>query len=436
MKTKLPPGPRGRILPTLKLLRKPRTYYPYIIKKYGDPLFINGLNGRVVCTANPELIRTIVAADPMIYDPFATQTLIPLIGENSLLVISGVEHQRERKLLMPPFHGDRMRAYANLIEKVTHKHLQKIPRDKVLPIHDVTAEISMEIIVRAVFGVESDEKVNTFVAAIQKYVDVGHPFLIFSKMLHRPFFGIGPWDRFVKARDIFYDMLMKEIDNRLQNEEPQEDILSLLVSARYEDGSRMSREALRDHALTLLFAGHETTAVAMAWAFYHLHKNPQKLNTLHEELQSHNETELTSLVKLPYLKAVCDESLRLNPIVSDFLRTLAKPFSIGGYDLEPGYSLAVLVNATHYDENIYPQPDEFQPERFIDKKYRPWEYMPFGGGHRRCIGAAFALFEMAIVLKTALTNRKWQLCEPKPVKAIRRNVTMAPKGGIRMMRLS
>lgn len=204
---------------------------------------------------------------------------------------------------------------------------------------------------------------------------------------------------------------------------------------KYGDGERLSRETLRDHILTLLFAGHETTAVGMAWAFYHLYRNPGKLDILQNELAKNNEP-LTSLTKLPYLKAVCDETLRLNPIASDFLRTLAQPFSIGGYDLKPGYSLGAITSAVHYDENLYPQAHEFEPQRFMERKYRPWEYMPFGGGHRRCIGAAFALFEMAIVLKTALTRYEWRLCESQPVSAVRRNVTMAPKTGVRMMRLS
>lgn len=435
MKIKLPPGPRGRILPTYRILKYPYTYYRYLIKKYGDPFFIHGLNGRVLCTANPELIRAIISADPMIYEPFAAQTLVPLIGENSLFVIRGSEHQRQRKLLMPPFHGERMRAYADLIEKATHKHLQDIPQHKRFVMHEVTADISLEIILRAVFGIDCDEKVAKFTKKIKKYVGVAHPFLVFSKSLQRSFLGVSPWDRFVKARDHFNKILMAEIDSRLEEKEAREDILSLLISARYEDGERLSRETLRDHVLTLLFAGHETTAVGMAWAFYHLYRNPDKLDILQKELAKNNEP-LTSLTKLPYLKAVCDETLRLNPIASDFLRTLAQPFSIGGYDLKPGYSLGAITSAVHYDENLYPQAHKFEPQRFIERKYRPWEYMPFGGGHRRCIGAAFALFEMAIVLKTALTCYEWQLCEPQPVSAVRRNVTMAPKTGVRMMRLS
>ena len=191
--------------------------------------------------------------------------------------------------------------------------------------HEITADISLEIILRAVFGIDCDEKVTKFIKIIKKYVGVAHPFLIFSKSLQRSFFGIGPWDRFVKARNHFNQLLMAEIDSRLEKDELQEDILSLLISARYEDGTRLSRETLRDHVLTLLFAGHETTAVGMAWAFYHLHRNPDKLDILQKELTENSES-LTSLTKLPYLKAVCDETLRLNPIVSETINETA--FSI------------------------------------------------------------------------------------------------------------
>ncbi len=223
----------------------------------------------------------------------------------------------------------------------------------------------------------------------------------------------------------------REIANVRNQTVQRTDILSLLLQSRYEDGSGISVEHVKHELSTLLFAGHETSAIALAWALYHLHRNPSTLKALRKSLDASGDS-FEQLAKNPYLKAIVQETLRLNPIVTEVLRLLKSPLQLDQFEIPPGFAVAPAAVIAHYNPTTYPEPDRFLPERFLERSYSPFEYFPFGGGHRRCIGAAFATYEMAIVLGTLLNRFEFELLERNDVVPRRRNVTMGPSTAIHL----
>lgn len=430
----LPPGPKGRLLQTMKLLRSPFTYYPPVFKKYGDPFTIPAINGTVVCTARPELIKKIFAADPNTYLPFAVDSFLTLVGPRSVFVLTGAEHRRERKLLMPPFHGDRMRAYGRAMMAVAEQKANAWTAGKPFAMMDSTQEMTLDIIIRTVFGVQDETTLVALRDAIRVMAESVHPMVMFTKFMRNEFGGFGPYSRMIRSRKALDAIVVGEIQRRRKTEDFGQDILSLLLMSRYDDGSEMDDATICDELRGLLFAGHETTAIALAWAFYWTHKHPEVLARLHEEIDALPvDADPEVIAKLPYLDAVCSETMRLNPIIQENIRTLAVPFELGGYTIEPGVCVASVSAMLHYDPELYPEPHAFRPERFLERSFGPHEYIPFGGGHRRCIGAAFASFEMRLILATVLRSRKLRLETDADLIAVRRNVTMAPQKGVPMV---
>jgi cytochrome P450 len=246
-----------------------------------------------------------------------------------------------------------------------------------------------------------------------------------------PFFGHSPWDRFRRAKEVLSAMIYAEIENRRRSGTSGADILSLMLAARHEDGSAMTDEELRDELLTLLFAGHETTGIALAWSIYWLLRHPDCMNRLLAEIDAlGNNPEPEQIGRLPYLDAVVSETLRLHPIVPDVPRKLTRPFEIGGYVLPEGTGVAVATAMIHTRPDLYPDPERFKPERFLERRYSPFEFTPFGGGARRCLGAAFATYEMKIVLATLLSHHRLVLTEKADVRPGRRNVVLGPATGV------
>jgi cytochrome P450 len=262
--------------------------------------------------------------------------------------------------------------------------------------------------------------------AIRKVVRKTNPILFFSTKTHFSFLGLSPWDRFQAARLQLRKLFNELYEQRQQNPTDGEDIFSMMTAARYEDGESITRDHLREELMTFLLAGHETSAIAMTWAIYHLHTNPAVLETLREELRTLPDRSFASLAAAPYLKAVVQETLRIHPIVTEVLRKLRTPMSLGEWTIPAGFAVAPATVLAHYNSAAYPDPDTFQPERFLERSYSPFEYFPFGGGHRRCIGAAFASYEMAIVLGTILGEHAWELVDKVQVTPSRRNLTMGP----------
>lgn len=428
----LPPGPRYlKPLQTFRFLKNASGFLSECRSRYGDPFTAPLPVGDVVVTADPEGIRDIFSADPAVFEPLGQLILAPALGDNSLLLMGGQRHKRERKLLMPPFHGERMRAYGLLMRDVTLRAAGSLRPGGTFRAQDVTQGISLDVIIRAVFGIDEPERMRRYREVLTAYMESYTPLLMAARPLRRSFGGMGPWARFQRHVAELDQLLSEELATRRGHEEGHIDILSLLLGARDEEGQPMKDPELKDELRTLLLAGHETTAIGMAWALHHLHHHPETLKRLVEELSPLGaEPEPEALAKLPYLGAVCDEALRLHPVVPVVGRRTLAPFTLRGRELPAGTGVMAAICVAHMDPALYPEPERFRPERFLERKYTPFEYLPFGGGARRCIGAAFALYEMRIALGTLLAAHRFSLASPEPERPVRRNVTIGPGNGV------
>ncbi|MCX4241687.1 cytochrome P450 [Paraliomyxa miuraensis] len=425
-----PRGPSIRLWSTYQVLAHPMSSLPRWFQRYGDPLLVPTINGNVVMTGRPELVKQIFASSAASYSPFAADGIAALTGPRSVFQLRDVEHRRHRRLIMPSFHGARMRAYAEAMRDTTRTVLGEAAGRGTVRLHDLTQRISLEVIIRAVFGVQEPQRVQAFATAITTMVDAVSPSFLFMPFLQREMFGVGPYARFRRTFTALDEMLRDQIARSRRGGEGQ-DVLSMLLHARDEDGDQLDDDEIRDELRTLLFAGHETTAIALCWAVDAVGRHPDVARRLQGELlELGDEPEAEAIAKLPYLEAVCNESLRLYPIVTEVLRNLHQPMELGGYSLRPPTAVSACILEVHRNPTLYPEPHAFRPERFLDRKYGPHEFLPFGGGHRRCIGAAFASFELRVVLGTLLREFEVALLDPSTPRAVRRNVTMAPEGGV------
>lgn len=433
----LPPGSPRTPWKMLQVMKDPDAFIAEEVARHGDP-FTERYSGKpTVFSISPDAARRLLTADPDLFEVPNPEQLSPLVGKESVLFLVGARHRAERKLLNPHFHGGRMRAYGKLMRDITRRHTEGFRTSDVFRMLDVTQAISLEVIIRAVFGVESDS-LEAFRSVIVEFVRSFTPPLIFFKWLRRPLGGLGPWNRFLAIKEKFNQMIEEEITKRTEAAQrgvELHDILAMLISARYEDGSAMSREQIRDELIALLFAGHETTAVALGWALHHIHLDPAILERIRAELAPlGRDPEPEALSQLPYLTAVCKETLRLHPVVPILpMRQVREPFEFQGYTLPPGTLVSIGTVTLHKREDLYPAPLSFSPDRFLNRTFTPFEYMPFGGGPRRCIGAEFAMYEMKIVLGTMLSDMRLSLASSAPVRDDRRGLVLAPSGGVPML---
>jgi cytochrome P450 len=432
---RLPPGPRGSVWNTLWFIRDPYAFFAVNARRFGDPYTLPTATGPLVVTGKPELARAIFSADPDTFEPFAIGLIGPFLGKRSLIMSAGERHRRDRKLLTPPFHGARMRAYGRAIVEATREQTRSWRRGWEGPVQKTTAAISLDVILRAVFGIEEPVARERWSEAVRDDVGSASPAIIFLPGLRRDLFGFGPWSRFQRARNRLIAMMFDEMAARSANPggaRAREDILSLVMAARYDDGSAMSREEIRDQLLTLLAAGHETTATALAWALYWIHRDPPLLRDLRDELRALGpDAEPDAIAALPLLDATCSETLRLHPIVPDVARRVLAPMELGEWSVPKRGGVAVVTALLHANPDLYPRPEVFDARRFLGARPSPFEYTPFGGGARRCLGAAFAMYEMKLVLATLLGDVDLELID-RQVAPTRQNVTIGPKGGVRV----
>ncbi|MGB3655371.1 MAG: cytochrome P450 [Rivularia sp. (in: cyanobacteria)] len=406
-------------------------------KIYGDTfkLYLVG-NYPMVFVSHPQAIKEIFNANPDKFDVGRGNELVAsLLGEQSLILLDGAPHQRQRKLLTPPFHGDRMKSYGELICEITEKVISNWKIDEPFDVRNSMQEISLSVILQAVFGLNEGERYDEIKQLIASILDIsGSPLramLVFVPFLQKDLGAWSPWGSFLRQRKRLDDLLYAEIQERRDNPDAsREDILSLMMAATDEQGQPMTDQEMRDELMTLLVAGHETTASSLTWAFYWIHHLPEVREKLLAELDAVDNQDLSAIAKLPYLNAVCAETLRIYPIaLVAFPRINKAAIEIMGYEYPAETWLMPCIYLTHHREDLYPEPKQFKPERFIDKQYSPYEYLPFGGGNRRCIGMAFALFEMKLVLTTVLQNLDLSIVNNHEVKPTRRGATLAPSGG-------
>lgn len=430
--TKLPKGPPSAILQQLRYMRDPFKLFRDCRDRYGDPFYLPGLECGFVVTGEPEGLRTIFGADPGIYDPVYAELMAPLIGENSILIQTGDRHRAMRKLQAPPFHSARMKAYGALIRDLTLARLNALPRGQPFSAHHLTQSLSLDVIIQAVFGVTDRSWMDRFSAAMTAFVGAMHRSFIVFRFLRVELGGLTPYARFRRTQDQVHRMLDEAIAARRAAPEDRPDILGMLLAARYEDGAGMSDTEIRDHLLTLVIAGHETTALALQWALYELHHTPGPLERLRAELDAAGDGAPEAMAQRPYLQAVCDETLRLWPISPSMTRKLKAPLELLGYTVPAGQAVSASIYLAHRREEAYPDPERFRPERFLDRTFSPFEFLPFGGGARRCLGAAFAAFEMRVVLATLVRAARFRLHGDPAIRVVARNAIVGPSRPIQL----
>ncbi len=392
-----------------------------------------------VLVSQPAMIQTLLADD--LKGEFAAPVVSmvrPVLGDQSLFLQDGDRHRRQRKLLMPPFHGERMIAYGQLICCLTDQLMQHLPVGQPFSARTVMEDISLEVILEAVFGLSASSRAQQLKQLLIFYSGVFQSplfnVLLLFPALQRDMGFWSPWQHFLRKRQQLDDLLYSEICDRTHNPNGT-DILSLLLATRDEDGQSMSAQEIRDQLLTLLFTGHETTATALAWALYWIHAHPEIHTKLLAEIDGLGDRpDPMDLFRLPYLTAVCQETLRIYPVVPiSGPRIVKQPMELMGYRINPGSALHCCIYSTHHRPELYPQSKQFKPERFLERQFSPHEFLPFGGGNRRCIGAALAMFEMKLVLGTILSRYALTLASNKPVKPVRSSITLVPSGGVPMI---
>ena len=417
------PGPRiPRLLQTLLAVMRPVETRLSMRERHGHVFRTrDAIGGEFFHIADPALIEQVFKWKPADYSVGEPrQVMEPVTGPASILLLDGERHLRMRKLMLPPFHGEAIAHYAEVIEQITRREIDTWQDGETIRTRTVAQRITMEVIIRAVFGISDPERVAELQRVLPR-LSSPNPLLLLAQKDLGP---RSPWGRFIRLRDHVDRLLYAEIDQRRGDADgsARTDILTLLLSARDETGEPLSDRELRDELITILLAGHETTATSIGWAFERLLRTPAALERLTHEVEAGERGD--------YLDAVVKETLRLRPVVPEVFRSTAVPAELGGYRLAPGTQVAASILLVHLDPKLYPpDPQAFRPERFLDGAPEPYTWIPFGGGVRRCLGAAFATLEMKIVISTILSRARLRAPRTKAEKARFRGVTILPSRG-------
>ncbi|MEM8504765.1 MAG: cytochrome P450 [Cyanobacteria bacterium P01_D01_bin.1] len=405
--------------------------------------------GPTVVASHPEAMRYILTRDRTTFSTPGdfNRLLSPFLGTQSVIMLSGTQHKVRRQLMTPAFHGERLTVYGQLICSLTKQLVEALPKGQPLPVRDLTQKISLHIISQIVFGFTDSSRSKEIMSTLGAAADtVGSPTaaaLLFFEWLQKDLGPWSPWGKFLRKRQTIDDLVYAEIRDRQAEiqadsgkaNSQRTDILSMLMASRTADGEALSENELRDELMALLFAGHETTATAMAWAMYWIHRLPEVKAKLLAELDGLGpNADPMAIAQLPYLTAVCKETLRRSPVAMfTFPRMAEAPVDLMGYRFEAGSVFLGCIFLTHQREDLYPNHKEFRPERFLEKKFSPYEFIPFGAGSRRCVGEALAQYEMKLAVATMVANYRFEPADTKPEKAVRRGVTLAPERGVPMI---
>jgi cytochrome P450 family 135 len=431
----LPPGPRVPApAQVLRWATRPCAFLDRCQRRYGNTFTLRLLGfgergiSHVVFLADPAAIKTVfTAGSDTLRVGELRAPMAPMFGSGSILLLDGAEHMRQRKLMLPPFHGARMANYGELIAAATERELESWPLHRAFPLQPRMQAITFEVIMRAVFGLDDVERRAEVGGPLRRALDmVANPL---SEILMGLPGRIGPlnvragFERAVAEAD---GQLLAEIARRRQDHGLHErnDILALLLQARDERDAPMTDREVRDELVTLLLAGHETTATALAWAFDYLLHDAQALERLTGDCRRDGSGQ-------DYLGAVVQEVLRLRPPIAFVDRRLTVPLELDGYRLPAGTIVAPCIYLAHRRPDLYPEPNSFRPERFLERPPETYGWLPFGGGVRRCVGASFATFEMNVVLKTILSRARLRAASGRSESATRRAIVLAPRHGTR-----
>lgn len=397
------------------------------VARFGPVFRMKGALGPLVLTASPEHAKKVFATDPDTFGTLATSSLLNIVGRRSVLVTDGPTHRRQRKLLTPPLHGPRLRAFGTAMQEIARAHVARLRAGQRLAAHELTTEFTLDVILRTVFGATEEGEVRALRPVVLGMLAGFSPIVIFAPFLQTQHFP--PYRAYAESRARFDRTVDDLLAARRRAGGERDDVLSLLLAARYEDGTPMDDAEIRDQLLTLLLAGHETTAITLAWVLDFVLRRPELRARVEREIAG--VTDPDALAKLPLLGAVIDETMRIVPIVTDVARIPKQDFELEpGLVVPKGVPLVVLIEAIHRDPSIYPDPDTYRPERFLERRFAPTEFLPFGGGNRRCLGAAFSEAEARIFLATLLSRTSLRLVSATPPRRVRRNITMGPADGV------
>jgi cytochrome P450 family 135 len=423
----LPPGPpESPLRQAIRWVREPLTMLDDCSARYGDTFTIRpaGL-GPTVMLSDPGAVKEVFTGDPeVLRSGEANAALAALLGRNSVLLLDGEQHLRERRLLLPPFHGERLRAYETVVRSVAERSIASWPPGSAFSVLPHMQAITLEVITRGVFGVKDDDRVDALARAITRLLNVlSQPRRVLALLVLKPHGPVvrawrrwGPLMRRVN-RLLFEEIRIRRADSGLGE---RNDILSLLLSVTDEDGKALDDEHVRDELVTLLTAGHDTTATALTWALVRLAREPEMLARIREEGE-------------PYAEAVARETLRFHAVLPFSLRHVAAPIEVAGRSYPAGIRLATCIPLAHRRPDAYPSPDQFRPERFLDGAPGTYEWIPFGGGTRRCLGAGLALLEMRGVLSAVARAGRLHAASRGEEPTGRRGITFAPASGGRVV---
>ena len=425
---RLPPGPRmppalqalgwwNRAIPLMERARR-RYGNRWTLRLPATPPFV------MIC--EPDQVKQVFTASPDVLRPGAGAVILePIVGRRSVLLLDGAEHLEQRRLMLGAFHRDRMERLTDLVDEVAERELHSWPRNEPIELHPRLQSLTLEVILRAVFGLESGERLVRLREGLTQVLELGTGPAGLTPPLQHRFGGRGPWAKFLAVRDLTDELIYEQISERRANQgEDGDDVMAMLLAARYEDGSPMSDRDLRDELMTLLVAGHETTASQLAWAFERLAQAPHAVAELTSELDAGTDD--------TYVTATIREVLRSRPVLPNVQpRLVSEPIEVGGWEYPVGACLVPNGYLIHHDPEIYPDPYSFRPERFVDQEPGTYSWIPFGGGRRRCLGAGFAQLEMKAVLSHAFRGDRIASATGSPERARRRAITLSPRLGAR-----
>lgn len=414
---------------------EPRDMHDWLRNTHGDLAAMHFQGRDHVLVLTPQSAREVFTQDPDMYDAFWKESFAGMNGQDSLWVLIGERHRKERNLFAPAVHANHYRSYGDVIRKIARAKFDKWQPGADIKAIDTTMTISLDVIMRLVFGVEEGAVMEQGRKLVHTLTHAAHPLIVFYPKLQRPWFPL--WWPYVNAKKNLYAWMQKLLDERRANHVDVGDVMGVLMkatdpstsSAQAPNGNPVSDEHICNELLSVLTAGQMTTAVALAWALYELGRHPEVVAKMRAELDALGpEPDPALILPLPYLDAVSKETIRLHPILSECARVPMEPVQIGGRTVRPPQALVVSIVSIHHDPNTYPEPDIFRPERFLERKYNIYEFLPFGGGHRRCMGAGLAEYTIRLALAEAVTH--WDFETTGVDKDIRHDLAMGPKYGV------
>ena len=427
---KLPPGPAYPApLQGVGFWTRPLAFLERCRERYGKRFTIRlPMAPPFVMITEPAEIKQVFTAPADVLHPGSgARVLEPVVGSNSVILLDGDAHMEQRKLMLPAFHGDKMARLSRVMQEVAEREVASWPRETPIELHPRMQRLTLEVILRAVFGLDTGPRLDGLREGLREMLAFGDRWISLIPVPPESALGqvlqrVGPTAEFLRLQEGIDEQLFDLIDERrAEPEGERDDVLAMLLAARHEDGSPMSGQEIRDELLTLLVAGHETTASSLGFAFEHLPHRPDVLRRLREEIDADGDA---------YLTATIHEVLRRRPVLPNSApRLVVEPIEVGGWSYPTGVCLVPNAYLVHHDPEIYPDPYAFRPERFLDEKPGTYTWIPFGGGRRRCIGASFAMLEMKLVFRTILGS-----CDLRPTGdgfevARRRNITIRPGEG-------